>query len=388
MIQNEELDYQKLFDLSLSLFCITTLDGKLKYANRSFWSLIGGNKSLFSNSRLIDLIVPEDMAKTIGFLQQLRSGNSNGRILNHFRTTNGLVALINWNCLISPNLDLLYACGMVERLENSLGDQSYFALPQSFPGEPSPLDAQQPAKANFRGRILVAEDTSVNRRLISLILNKHGFESILVENGESALNKASSERFDMIIMDMQMPVMNGYEATAAIRQLGYRGPIVSLTASDEEADLLRCYQAGCTAHLAKPFEEQAILTVLNAFIPVSAHSTGDRNRGDSIAEQYANDPEFQKITFNFVHGLPARMADIAFAAGNSDWNTLRTLAHRLRGAELFGFRELTGVASKLEKQIVKGDLESIENNVSELKRICGDIVANFGANLEDSELKP
>jgi len=113
-------------------------------------------------------------------------------------------------------------------------------------------------------RVLLAEDGPDNQRLIRLILTKAGAKVTLAENGLVALETAlaaaeTGEPFDLILMDMQMPVMDGYAATAALRSKGYRGPIVALTAHAMSQDRDRCLQAGCDDYATKPIDRGSLL---------------------------------------------------------------------------------------------------------------------------------
>ncbi len=116
-------------------------------------------------------------------------------------------------------------------------------------------------------KILLAEDCLDNQRLISFLLKKAGAEVVLAENGEVAFQTAlesieSDDNFDVILMDIQMPVLDGYSATKKIRNHGYTRPIISLTANAMEGDRQRCIDAGCDEYLKKPVDRKKMLGLI------------------------------------------------------------------------------------------------------------------------------
>ncbi|TGN39403.1 7TM diverse intracellular signaling domain-containing protein [Marinobacter confluentis] len=118
------------------------------------------------------------------------------------------------------------------------------------------------------GRILCAEDNDVNWRLVSLLVARTGAEIVHVNNGAEALETALKEPFDLILMDIQMPVMNGRDATVAIREAGINTPVIALTANVMGEDIADYRLAGCNDHLAKPIDKQRFFEVLARYLPV------------------------------------------------------------------------------------------------------------------------
>jgi len=132
-----------------------------------------------------------------------------------------------------------------------------------------PLAGPGPA---LQGRVLLAEDVAVNRRLISTILLRTGLRVDEAENGELALQKTLAARdagrpYDIVFMDMQMPVMDGYESTRRLRQAGYLRPIVALTSHSMAGERKRCLDAGCDEYMTKPLDRLVLVQMLGRFLP-------------------------------------------------------------------------------------------------------------------------
>ena len=135
-----------------------------------------------------------------------------------------------------------------------------------------PEGPQRDAKAieRLESRILLAEDGPDNQRLIVHVLQKIGAEVTVVENGALAFECALAEQragrpFDVVLMDMQMPVMDGYTATTKLRENGYRDPIIALTAHAMATDRQQCIEAGCDEHLTKPIDRKKFIATIRRF---------------------------------------------------------------------------------------------------------------------------
>ncbi len=127
--------------------------------------------------------------------------------------------------------------------------------------------------------ILVAEDHEVNQQLFKTILENMGHEVDIVSNGKEAVQAVGGRSYDIIFMDVQMPEMNGYEATESIRELGIDTPIVAVTASAQRGEEVKCRNVGMTGFLIKPFKKRDLLPVLEQWL-----GKRDVRYGDSSSE--------------------------------------------------------------------------------------------------------
>ena len=160
------------------------------------------------------------------------------------------------------------------RVESRQGEGSRFTLVLPCTGVPRqnrPLtqrQAESHSQQSLKGhplaglRLLLAEDGVDNQKIIAALLQKVGAEVTVVENGREAVMQATQSRFDLILMDMQMPVMDGYEATRHLRQQQYPGAIVALTAHACEGDRQACIEAGCDGYATKPVNLPALVATV------------------------------------------------------------------------------------------------------------------------------
>ncbi len=150
---------------------------------------------------------------------------------------------------------------------------------------------QAATNRKYIGKVLVAEDIRTNQLLIKAILKKAGLDPIIVENGKLALEAGLAQHFDIILMDMQMPIMSGYEATTTLRNNGINIPIVALTANVMKDDAEKCIMAGCSDYVPKPVNRERIYDLFDRYlIPVLSD---DEN--NTINEPTADQPTTDQL---------------------------------------------------------------------------------------------
>lgn len=131
-----------------------------------------------------------------------------------------------------------------------------------------------PKNASFQGCVLVVDDSLINQMLMRIMLQKLGFEVVLVGNGQQAVNTLQTRTFDLIFMDMQMPIMDGYEATQLLRSQSISTPIIALTADTIPQDRDKCMEAGCNDFLSKPVDSSQLAQFIEKYLkPISCGIT-------------------------------------------------------------------------------------------------------------------
>ncbi len=118
----------------------------------------------------------------------------------------------------------------------------------------------------FGGHVLVVEDDPGNQKLTKCVLERFGFTVATADNGAQAVEKAENCDFDIIFMDVQMPVMDGFKATRLLRQKGITTPVIALTAHAFEEDRARCLEAGCDDYIPKPIEHETLLKIISQYV--------------------------------------------------------------------------------------------------------------------------
>ncbi|QEL64831.1 putative hybrid sensor and regulator protein [Oryzomicrobium terrae] len=283
-----------------------------------------------------------------------------------------------------------------------------WAIPKpALPGELRHALAQwcgQPGEKGVAGRplrVLLAEDHPVNQRLMSSVLARLGHQVVVAEDGEAAVEKARDETVDLILMDMQMPRLDGLTATARIRAEARRAgrrrvPVYALSAAVEDVDRGAGEAAGLDGYLGKPLAQEALRSVLEsaavALGPARKTSGGTpvAQEAQDAKEDYARllaqaDPDIVGIIGQvFIETAPRDARALAEAHAAQDWEALARVAHTIKGSIAnFAAENLVHQAGALEAAAHSGQVEpaAVETLAAEYQRFC-DALASYLARTE------
>lgn len=295
--------------------------------------------------------------------------------------------------------------------ESSLLDAIMTSLGASVSDHPqdAPLPVTSVPKGSrrtwkLRLRILLAEDNLINQRLAMALLRKQGHQVVVVGNGREALTALGGSRFDAVLMDVQMPEMDGFETTAAIRAreegTGIHTPIIAMTAHALKGDRDRCLAAGMDAYLSKPLRMEDLFEVLEGLTPIAPDfgaptlGIGAKAGTETEAEAKAQPEAFDMATALervdgdaallrelagiFLDEAPQRMAEIRQAITVRDAETLQRTAHNLKGSVgNFGATAAFDAIRRLERIGLEENWGQAEETWSVLEQTIGRVNTAF-----------
>jgi PAS domain S-box-containing protein len=261
------------------------------------------------------------------------------------------------------------------------------------------------------GRVLIAEDAADTRRLLLTYLSRTGVAAMAVENGQAAVTQVvaawrSGNPFNLVLMDVQMPQMDGLTATGVLRSHGYPGRIVALTANAMEHDRNRCLAAGCDGFLTKPIRGDVFLNAVRdhlaaagvrvnaeeASVPSAsamafASQPSPREAGATshslpaavdgrVTSELAHDPDVAPLLEEYLVELREKVESLVSAARAQDWAVVSRLAHQIKGsAGGYGYPGLSQKAAVLEKSTRNAEAPDVLNcHVAALQELAQRIV--------------
>jgi len=258
-------------------------------------------------------------------------------------------------------------------------------------GQPRKVMKAKPKTVARSLKILVAEDTPFNQTFILRLLEKNGFHPILVENGQQAVERFNPDTVDVILMDVQMPEMDGFEATREIRKLeaqkGGHIPIIAMTAYATEGDRERCLVAGMDDYVSKPISAGKLFKIIEDLIPPDdTVQPSDEKKGCSLNEDgliklFGNDHDlFKELVEIFVNDYPQMLTTLRKSLKTTDAKTFSRTAHSLKGMlRNFQAEVAAATAFDLEKKGQQGELDSTDKIVENLARQLDEVAKKLKA---------
>jgi CheY-like chemotaxis protein len=259
------------------------------------------------------------------------------------------------------------------------------AEPAARPASPvaGPPPVVRPALRESRLRILLIEDNAVNQRLTTRLLERRGHEVVVAEGGRRALELLEAQSFDLALMDVQMPEMDGFEATARIRErereTGAHLPIIALTAHAMKGDRERCMEAGMDGYVSKPIRAEDLFRAMEELAPAAGRA-GVNAPPEHVPEEVFDRAEaltrldhdkglLKEIAALFLENSPEYLSRIRQALADRDSRALGRAAHALKGSVgNLAARAAFKAASRLEEMGEKGDLAESQEAYAALEQ--------------------
>lgn len=245
------------------------------------------------------------------------------------------------------------------------GSRFYFTLEFQKVDAAKPEERTLPKEPRFSARVLVAEDNPINQRLVRIVLEKMGLEVVLASDGAEALELYEAQAFDLVLLDIHMPVMDGLEAHRRLRERqgvsGKAVPIVVLSANAMGSDRAKYLEEGFDACLTKPLIKEELVAVLLKYLPLEEESDSlslkskeegimtCNERREKMSAMLGLDKEsFMELELEFVNYVK-RDFDKLLEAMDEGGDSCFKRAHALKGAALnMGFEKMAGVLAEIE----------------------------------------
>ncbi len=245
-------------------------------------------------------------------------------------------------------------------------------------------------------KILVAEDTPFNQKFIMRLLGRWKHQAVIAENGLEALDAMSNDSFDLILMDVQMPEMDGFDATVAIRKLekqtGRRTPIIAMTAHVMKGDRERCLEVGMDEYISKPINSDILYKTIQRLVPVKDLTPQPEETvaekppsfdSEALLSAFDHDWDFfEEAVDMFVSDYPPMLEALQEALTSQDADTLRRNAHALKGmVGNFQGLDAAKAAAKMEEMGRQKEFDGVDQayanlvkEIDNLQKILLDLV--------------
>lgn len=211
-------------------------------------------------------------------------------------------------------------------------------------------------------KILLCEDNVLNQKLAKSVINNFGFDLDIAHNGEEGIELLSQNEYDLVLMDLQMPLKDGYQTTEYIRnEMNSSIPIIAMTAHSLVGEQERCYKVGMNAYVPKPFKQSVLLKAIKTVMNPDNEVIHKRVVNLSFLDEMAcGDPDFKRDMIGlFIEKIPAQTAQLEEAFHNTDHDTVKKLAHNMKSSlDIFMLEDLSNCAAVIEEEASAGKFTS------------------------------
>lgn len=234
--------------------------------------------------------------------------------------------------------------------------------------------------------VLITEDNEVNRSILKELLNKRGIRTSEARNGGEAIKIFKEGKFDLLLMDLHMPIMDGFAAVAEIREIesesGHRVPIIALTADALVGDREKCLSGGMDDYLAKPFLAHELFTLIEKYLPSFENETEPTKESVLLAKSIVcsqmglTEDYYDKTLVTFLQLMHEKLIDLRKAATQEDATQVRDIAHSMKSSAGFmGAEKLQSAARELENQLWEHRSVNLFSVVEELAELFAEVEA-------------
>lgn len=300
--------------------------------------------------------------------------NAQERIFEEFQQGNSSTTHVHGGIGLGLTIsrDFAHLMGGTLSVESVLDEGATFSLRIPAPQAEMPRDADdmqsRASMASFSrkltGRVLLADDSEDVRILFKGYFDKMGLYSVVVENGLIAVETALVEQPDIVLMDMEMPVMNGLDAVRLLRQRGYTKPILALTAHTSQSVYDELRQAGFDDCLSKPIKQDVLWRALAERLSSLENPSSGRNMDDITVRL---DPGLKKLIGGYLENRRRDVVIIGTALTRNDFEPVRAIGHNIKGTGSgYGLDFISKIGSELEQAALRSDATTIARLIAEL----------------------
>ena len=222
------------------------------------------------------------------------------------------------------------------------------------------IDVSEFCHSAVHNRVLLVEDDVTSAKLAMFFMKQLNCEVNHVTGGQEAVTEVLKNSYDVILMDIEMPGMDGLQATKKLRDEGYSGYIVAITSLTGPGDQEKCLEAGCNKYIAKPYTHETLSIILESL------------NEEPLFSSLGEDPAIRQVINAFVAELPSKVCDLEEAIAQEDIEKVEYCARHLKGeAGGYGFEAIAEAAKEIESSLQKGDtLQKTTDQTNALIKLC------------------